>query len=297
MSVSSKISLVERRLQALIFERDSVTYGPIRVVTLAPSKRIRAALCLISAQAVQLPTAIAIELAAAIELLHTFSLVHDDIEDNAEIRRGHASVHVVDGVPIAINAGDALHAASWSAMLALDAPPQRVLVVARLFAQTLERMVEGQARDLTWTRDRRIGLGYHDYLAMVRGKSGALLGFAAAAPAALNNHGGADRLYQFGVELGTALQLMDDVAGLRGTSRELGKPVGPSTNGAASGPALLATEPRDGVVRAIELAHDHVDLACEHLEAAGVADSKELQVFADAMLGELLLRSHAERAS
>lgn len=288
--VSSQIALVENRLRELLLEHDSVTYGPLRAVALAASKRIRAGLSLISARAVQLPTRLAIEIAVSVELLHTFTLVHDDIEDDADIRRAQPAVHVVDGVPVAINAGDALHALTWSALLALDAPPRRVLEVARLFAVTQERMVEGQARDLIWTRDCRTDLRYDDYLEMVRGKTGALLGFAAAAPAELRGHRGAERLYQFGEELGIALQLMDDAAGLRGSAYELGKPVGPGTNGAASGPSLLASEEDDGVDRAIELAHVHVDLACMHLDATGIIDTTEVRQFADTLLSQLLVR-------
>lgn len=285
---TSDIEAVDDRLRELLSGRDRITYAPVHAVTLAPSKRVRAALSLTCARAVDLPSPIAIELAACIELLHTFSLVHDDIEDNAATRRGHPSVHVVEGVPVALNAGDALHALTWSALFALDAPPLRIFALARLFATTLERMVEGQARDLIWTRDERTDLSYQDYLDMVRGKTGALLGFAAAAPAILSGHADPDHLYRFGEELGIALQLLDDVAGVRGCAHRLGKPVGPSTNGVASGPALLG---HDGVARAIDLAHDHVDLACEHLEAAGTGDAKGVQVFAEAMLRQLLRQS------
>jgi geranylgeranyl diphosphate synthase type I len=264
-------------------------------VTLATSKRFRAALALTCARAVELPPRVALEIGVAVELLHTFSLVHDDIEDGAETRRGHPAVHVVDGVPVAINAGDALHALAWTTVLAVDAPPKRTLDVAKMFSYTLDRMVAGQARDLIWTRDHRSDISFDDYIDMVRGKTGALLGFAAAAPAELLGHEGAGRLYMFGEELGIALQLLDDVAGVRGDPNVLGKPVGPETNGVASAPALLASWCDDGTERAIELARRRIDLACEHLDAAGVTEPMEIQLFAETMLARLLANTRSDR--
>ncbi len=284
--VLAPINLVERRVRELLAGRDQVTFGPVHGIAMAPSKRLRAALALTSARAVQLPERLAIELAAAIEVIHTFSLVHDDIEDGADTRRGQPAVHVIEGVPIAINAGDALHVLAWNVLLRLDAPATRTNEVARWFGVTLERMVAGQARDLLWTRQRRHDLDYAEYEAMVRGKTGALLGFAAAAPAALVGHPGTEHLQQFGEELGISFQLLDDVAGLQGSRESLGKPVGRNTNGAACGPTVLA-----GTHRAIEFAHQHVARACAHLKMAELVDCSQLEAFARIMLVQLLART------
>ena len=284
------IERVDERVQHILGDQDAATYAPVRAVTTAPGKRVRAALALLCADAVSLPPALAIELAAGVELVHAFSLVHDDIEDDASIRRGRPSVHVVEGLPIAINAGDALHALSWSVFLGLDAPERCVVEVAQLFGATLQRVVAGQARDLLWTREGRRDVTYEEYVEMVRGKTGALLGFAAAAPAALNGHPGSAHLYRFGEQLGIAFQLLDDVAGLRGASHELGKPVGPATNGAASGPAVLASHDDDGVDRAIVRAHEHVACASVQLENAGFRDTRTIRNFAVGIVRQLLAR-------
>ncbi|MEO8548939.1 MAG: polyprenyl synthetase family protein [Kofleriaceae bacterium] len=280
VAASSLIDRVERRLGELLGSRDALTYAPVRAVTLARSKRLRARLALISARAAGVSARQAVELAATIELVHAFSLVHDDIEDGAETRRGHPAVHVSAGVPVAINAGDALHALAWTSILAVEGC---TLEVARLFAITLERMVSGQARDLIWTRDQRRDIPYPDYVDMVRGKTGALLGFAAAAPAVLVGDPRADALYRFGEELGIAFQLLDDVAGRWGDADVLGKPVGASTSGPASGPGVLATAECDGTERAIECARRHVGVARGHL-----GDGSELLAFADTLLARLL---------
>jgi geranylgeranyl pyrophosphate synthase len=273
---------LERRLRELLTGRDSLTFAPVQAIALAKSKRLRSALTRIVARAVDLSDRVAIELAAAVEIVHTFTLVHDDLEDGATTRRGYPAVHVSDGAPIAINVGDALHALAWSIVTSLDATPRRTLDVAKLFGRTLEHAVAGQARDLIWTRDKPMDLRLADYLDMVRGKSGALLGFAAAAPAVLTGHGGADRLYAFGEELGVALQILDDVASIRGDARVLGKPIGVDANGFASAPALL------GLPRSIELAQHHIARACEELDAAALPRPLEAQLFAQTMHACLL---------
>jgi geranylgeranyl pyrophosphate synthase len=187
-----------------------------------------------------------------------------------------------------------VHALAWSALLALDAPAPRTLDVARLFSVTLDRMVAGQARDLVWTRDRRSDLTIDDYLAMVRGKTGALLGFAAAAPTGIVGHAGVEPLYAFGEQLGIALQILDDVASLRGDPHALGKPVGPSANGAGSAPALLAGAADDGTTAAIALARRHWTRAIELLQSTEVADDEELVALVRTMLARLLAACGAD---
>lgn len=273
---------LEQRLRELLSGRDSLTFAPVQAIALAKSKRLRSALARISARAVALPERVAIELAAAVEIVHTFTLVHDDLEDDATTRRGFPAVHVSEGAPVAINVGDALHALAWTIVTSLDTPPRRTLGVAQLFGRTLEKVVAGQARDLVWTRDKPRDLTLEDYLAMARGKSGALLGFAAAAPAVLMAHSGAYRLYAFGEELGIALQILDDVASIRGDARVLGKPVGAEANGFASAPALI------GVACSIELAQQHIARASEELEAAALPHVLEARLFTQTMHACLL---------
>jgi geranylgeranyl diphosphate synthase type I len=286
---------VDVRLGRALDDRDPFAVAPARAITLAGCKRVRAALALASARAVGAPLRLGVELAAAIELVHAFSLVHDDLEDGAATRRGHPAVHVAEGDAIAINAGDALHAAAWSVILGLDAPAARVVAVARRFGDALERMVAGQASDLVWTRDRRRDLTIAAYLEMVRGKTGALLGFSTAAPAVLVGHPAADRLYLCGEELGVALQVLDDVASIRGDAVRLGKPVGPDANGAGSAPALLATPGDDGTDASIDLARRHWERALDLMKGAGLGPAEELETLVKTLLTRLLEHCGAER--
>jgi len=260
---------IERGLRDVLRARDRITFVPTFAVALGSAKRIRAGLVLACGRAVELPEPVQIELAVATELMHTSTLIHADIETDAVSRRGHPAVHVVDGTSVAINAGDGLHALAWSLLLSLHAPPKRVLDVARRLATTIDRMVAAQARMLSWLRDRP-RLSVADYLELVRDRSGALLGFAAAAPLELVGHAGADRLYAFGEELGIALQLLDDVR--------------------CGAVCIRASDHA-----AIDLAHRHVELACEELEQSQLGATLEIQLFAETMLARLVANTRNRR--
>jgi farnesyl diphosphate synthase len=281
-SVAEDEDPIESRLREVLEQRDPVAFGPVLEIALARSKRLRCGVAQVIARAVDLDEHVALDIEVAVEIVHTFTLVHDDLEDGALMRRGRPAVHVVHGAPIAINVGDGLHALAWSLITGLDVPARRALEVAKLFGITLERVVAGQARDLVWTRDNTAPR-FEQYIAMVRGKSGALLGFAAAAPAVALGRREADRLYAFGEELGIALQILDDVASVRGDADVLGKPVG--ADGCASAPALV------GVTRSVELAALHVERACDALDAANLPTAREARRFAETMHACLLERA------
>lgn len=281
---------LESRFARRLHGCDPLAVGPAIGIACATSKRVRPALVLASADAVKLKLQVALDLAVAVEIVHTFSLVHDDIEDDATVRRGLPAVHVADGIPVALNTGDALHVLAWTSLLALDAPAARTLELARRFGVTLERMVAGQARDLLWTRDSRTDITLDDYLNMVRGKTGALLGFAAAAPAVLAGHAGVGALARFGEELGIAFQILDDVASLRACSSTLGKPAGPAANGVGSAPALLRGAGDDGTEAAIELARSYRDSARAALDTSPLAHDASLFTLTEAIVEQLLAR-------
>ncbi len=286
----SGLVAVELRLRALLSRSDPLALASADELVLRPSKRVRAALVLAAAEAVELPHDLAVDVAAVIELVHAFSLVHDDIEDGALERRGRPSVHAVDGVAVALNAGDALHALAWQAMLMLDAPPAAVVALGRVVGAALAAIVAGQGRDLVWTRDRREDVSVTDYVAMVRGKTGALLGLAAAAPAILAGLPAAARLQAFGEELGIAFQALDDIGAAVSPAAGQGKPAGPGVDGASSLISILARDSSDPVADALDLVRDHAVLSARALAAAGLADAGPLWAIAERALSPL--RTH-----
>ena len=167
--------------------------------------------------------------AAAVELLHNFTLVHDDIQDESTYRRHRATIWHRWGAAPAINVGDALYALAHGALYDLAAPParlpaERVLAIARDFDETALRIVEGQHLDLA--HEGRWGGGEARYLTMIGAKTAAIIDFAARAGATLAGAGAetAARFGSFGLALGLAFQIRDDILGIWGDSTTTGKP-------------------------------------------------------------------------
>ena len=192
-------------------------------------KRLRPLLCLLVTEAAGGPMERAMPAAVALELLHNFSLVHDDIEDNSATRRGHPSVWKVWGVPQAINVGDGLFALTHLAMVGLadqDMPPKRALKAIRAFDAACVALTEGQFLDMDF--ETRVDVTLDEYLHMIRSKTAALIRVAcrlgaliAGAPPETVTH-----YARFGEYLGLAFQIQDDWLGVWGEEAVTGKPVG-----------------------------------------------------------------------
>ncbi|MEV6836660.1 polyprenyl synthetase family protein [Streptomyces sp. NPDC051133] len=190
-------------------------------------KGVRQALAVLGAEAAGADGRAGIPAAVAVELVHAFSLLHDDIMDGDATRRRRPAVWKAYGTGPAVLAGDALFALAVETLAAVPQGPGAV----RLLSAALADLVRGQADDLLFATRPRGGPGRvtpQEYRAMAEGKTGALLGCAAALGAAL---GGApartvDALDRAGRHLGVAFQLVDDVLGIWGDPAVTGKPVG-----------------------------------------------------------------------
>ncbi len=192
-------------------------------------KRLRPILCLLVTEATGGSTQRAMPAAVALELLHNFSLVHDDIEDNSATRRGRPTVWQVWGIPQGINVGDGLFALTHQALVGLkdqDVPPSQALEAFRVFDAACVALTEGQFLDMSFETQSDVTLA--DYLQMIRGKTAALIS-AACHLGALIASAPPDTvaLYaQFGEHLGMAFQIQDDWLGVWGEEAITGKPVG-----------------------------------------------------------------------
>jgi geranylgeranyl diphosphate synthase, type I len=192
-------------------------------------KRIRPLLCLMACEAVGGEAQRALPAAAAVEILHNFSLVHDDIEDGDEMRRHRPTMWKLWGVPQAVNAGDGMFALSYQAMLRLkerDVPAQVVVTVLDYFTRMCLRLTEGQYLDLSF--EDRADVSVDEYLNMISGKTAALIATSLAIGASVGGatQAAGDALYRFGYNIGLAFQIQDDILGIWGDPALTGKAAG-----------------------------------------------------------------------
>jgi geranylgeranyl diphosphate synthase type I len=195
--------------------------------TEAQGKRIRPLLVLLSAEAAGGNWRDALPAAAAVELLHNFSLVHDDIQDNSPLRRSRPTVWVKWGIAQAINAGDVLFTLAFHSLHNLEPalPAPKVLLAHRILQQTCLRLTEGQFLDISY--ESTSGLTLDSYWPMIGGKTSALLACCAELGSLA---GGADETHQaffreYGYSLGLAFQVLDDWLGIWGDVAQTGKSV------------------------------------------------------------------------
>ena len=198
----------------------------LRPVAAPAGKRIRPLLCLLACAAAGGDPGAALPAAAGLELLHNFSLIHDDIEDDSPLRRHRPTTWTIFGLPITCNAGDAMFSLAHTAfyrMEALGVPPATVLAALRRFDEMCVALTEGQFLDMSF--EGRLSVTPDDYFRMIAGKTGALLAVApeigalvaGAAPATVAAY------RRYGAALGLAFQLQDDILGIWGDESATGK--------------------------------------------------------------------------
>ncbi len=214
--------LVEARLGKLAFSPDlGALEEALRYSLLAGGKRIRPVLCLAAGEALGRRPDELVDAACALELVHTFSLVHDDLPalDDDDLRRGRPSAHVRFGEDVAILAGDALLTEAFRLALAYPAPD-----VARVLADATLGMIGGQYLDVTTNG----GLDADGLAELHALKTGRLIRASVLAATAVAGLGEAERepWAALGAELGLLFQIVDDLLDATATTEELGKTAG-----------------------------------------------------------------------
>ena len=208
-------------------DMDTYLYNPLMKYSENGGKRHRPLICFAACAAVGGDIRKAASAASAIEHFHSAALIHDDIADEATLRRGEPCMHLTEGLGIAINTGDlALSMVNGAVMkdpLLTDA--QKVRVVTELIDMT-RRTIEGQALDLGWARDERYDITPEDYLCMATHKTAHYSGAVPLAVGAIVGGGTEAQisaLREYGLATGLAFQIQDDLLNIEGDADVVGK--------------------------------------------------------------------------
>lgn len=222
----SKYSLLlSRALQQLKFDgKPKELYQPISYTLSLGGKRIRPLLCLLGNQLFNGKIDDALPVALGIEIFHNFTLVHDDIMDEAPLRRGKPTVHEKWNRDIAILSGDVMFVKAYEQLL--QAETEKLPLLLALFNQTAIQVCEGQQLDMIFENTKKVSL--KEYLKMIELKTAVLLAFSLKAGALTANasNENAELIYSFGKNIGLAFQIQDDYLDAYAKAEKFGKQIG-----------------------------------------------------------------------
>ena len=221
------MNTIEQQFQEILQNREPHNlYDPIEYILMQSGKRLRPTMVHIAAELFDGDPEKAKHVAAAFEMLHNFTLIHDDIMDKADVRRGQPTVYKKWNSNIAILSGDALVALALLELLKTNCPPETIKTITEIFARIGLEICEGQQFDLDFETMETVSI--EQYVEMIRLKTAVMFagclksgGLVAGADAE-----SLQALYDLGIHLGLAFQLADDLLDVYGTAETFGKAVG-----------------------------------------------------------------------
>lgn len=241
-SIEKNAKIVNRFLVSKLKGNPQELYSAASHLIVSGGKRLRPYMVMKSCEMLGGKTRNAISAASAIEMVHNFTLVHDDIMDNDEVRHGVTTVHKKFGMPIAILAGDVLFSKAYQVVSSTTLPSDSVIKLVSRLAKSCVDVCEGQLLDIRMAKSEKIP-SQSQYIKMIEKKTAALFEVSCAMGAICANGKQKDvsNLSRFGKSLGIAFQITDDLIGVLGNPTVTKKPVGNDLReGKKSLPILLA---------------------------------------------------------
>ncbi|MDL2222962.1 polyprenyl synthetase family protein [Bacteroidales bacterium OttesenSCG-928-M11] len=225
ISFTETLSIIKQGIQDIYYpEQPSNLYTPISYLLDLKGKKVRPALTLLTYNLYKENIKEALPMALAWEIFHNFTLMHDDVMDNADVRRGQPTVHKKWDENTAILSGDSMLILAYQ--YALKSPAKDIRALLNLFSKTAMEICEGQQYDMEF--EFRSDVTEEEYLKMIRLKTAVMLGGASQSGAMIAEASEKDSqaLYDFGINLGLAFQIQDDILDVYGNSSVFGKNIG-----------------------------------------------------------------------
>jgi len=225
LSFNEALDIVNRKIEEIIYpENPQNLYAPIQYILSLKGKKVRPVLSLLSCNLYKEDISEVISPALAWEIFHNFTLMHDDLMDKAEVRRGKPVVYKVWDENTAILSGDAMLILSYQYIA--DTPFSKLKPVLDLFSKTAMEICAGQQYDMDF--EKRLDVSVDEYIEMIRLKTAVLLGASLKTGAIIGDAPSADaeKLYDFGMNIGLAFQIKDDLLDVYGDPAVFGKQIG-----------------------------------------------------------------------